>query len=67
MLRVLVTAAALGLAVVTATPASAAVSVVCFSEDLDCQSYECPAGFRETFNNGVSDTGPWLVVCEPDL
>lgn len=66
MFRALVTAAALGLAVVTATtaPASAASAELdeCFSFDLRCQGYECQSGTK-IFDNGVNDTGPWLVLC----
>ncbi len=65
MLLRLVLAAGMGLAAGAAPPAVATVDLVCFSVGLECQSYSCPPGTVQVFNNGFNDTGPWLVVCRP--
>jgi hypothetical protein len=66
MLRVLALAAGLALAAVTAAPATAAgVALTCISLDSRCQTFTCPAGTRTVFNNGFTDTGPWVVICSP--
>ncbi len=64
--RLLVLAAGLGLAAVTAAPASA-VTLYCFSRDLHCQGFQCPDDSDTVYDDGVPDTGPWLVVCAPKV
>lgn len=57
----LTAAAALALAV---TPAHATTSrPSCVSADTRCQSYSCPTGTKTIFDNGFTDTGPWIVIC----
>ena len=64
--RALALAAGLGLAALSAAPATAAVpSPVCVSLDLRCQSFSCPPGTVTVFDNGFNDTGPWVVICLP--
>lgn len=62
MFRVLVTAAALGLAAAT-VPATPALAVAhCVSIDIRCQGFRCSAG-EPIYNDGYYETGPWVVIC----
>ena len=63
--RALLATAVLGLAAAGSTPAVADVRLYCVSLGLACQSFSCPAGTTEVFNNGFNDTGPWVVICRP--
>jgi hypothetical protein len=56
--------AALGGSALAATSA-AAVSLTCISADASCQTFSCPRDAVEVFNNGFTDTGPWVVICRP--
>jgi hypothetical protein len=66
MIRPVLLAAALGLAAVTALPASA-TNTGCVSLDASCQTYSCPPNSVTVFNNGFTDTGPWIVICRPKV
>lgn len=57
--------AALGATALSATPA-AAVSLTCISQDASCQTYRCPSDATEVYNDGFTDTGPWVVICRPN-
>lgn len=65
MLRALVLAAGLGLVGVAAAPASAGVTLVCFSHDTRCQVFRCSGDEEPLVREGYEDTGPWLVICDP--
>jgi hypothetical protein len=68
MVRALLLTAGLGLGLAAvATPAHAAADVGCVSADLRCQGYTCPPGSKTVFDNGFTDTGPWIVICQPKV
>jgi len=66
MLRALALAAAFGVALTTAPAASATVKLYCASAGRECMSWSCPAGTTTVFDSGFS-SGPWLVLCRPNV
>lgn len=67
MLRKIVLSATLGLAAVaSAAPAGAAVTLYCVSVGNQCSSWSCPAGTDTVIHTGPH-TGPWIVVCAPNI
>lgn len=65
MLRALVLATGIGITALAAAPASANVTVYCFSADTTCETFVCPDNETPLYRDGFSDTGPWLVICPP--
>ena len=63
MFRVVILAAGIGVAALTAAPATAEIPApACVSVGLQCQSFHCQNGY--TFDNGFNDTGPWVSICK---